>query len=178
MGLRPAEGWGQAHSAQCLMLCSLSVPLGSTPCPAGPLSITAPTPPSTPRITSTTHQGCGRTASAPCLPMIGSARRGPRRTSATPSAMGVGGRSLPATDGRMAPSGSPAPPGSRSTSTSWTLPLDPCAACPCGPTLCPARPARAPTAAPAFTPRSAHPVPVSSGCHLAVRTSMRTPLPT
>jgi hypothetical protein len=168
------------------VLSPLSVPLGSTLYPAGPLNIMVPTPPSTLTIISTIHLGCGRTASAPCQPTIGSAPPGPWRTSATPSAMGaalptscVSGRSLLATGGRMAPSGSPAPPGSQSIMTSWMLPPVPCAVCPCSPdlTLCPARPARAPIAVPGFTPPSAHPVPVLSGCHLAMRTSMPTLLP-
>lgn len=173
-----ADGWGRAHSVRFLTLSPLSVPLGSTLCPEGRLSIMAPMPPSTLTITSTTHRGCGRIASAPCLPMIGSAHPGPWRTNATPSAMGAAGRSLPAMGGRMAPSGSPAPPGSQSTMMSWMPRPAPCAACPCspGPTLCPAHPARAPTATHAFTPLSAPPVPVSSGCRLAVRTSMLTPL--
>lgn len=159
---------------------------GSTLCPAGSLSITAPTPPSTLRIISTTHLECDPIASAPCQPTTGSARPGPWRTSATPSAMGadpltsfVNGRSPPATGVRMALFGSPAPPGSQSIMMSWMLPPAPCDACPCNPapTLCPAHPARARTVVPESTPPCAHLVPVLIGCRLAARTSMQTLLP-
>lgn len=165
---------------------SLSVLQGSTLCPAGSLIITAPTRPSTLRITSTTLQECGQTASVPCQPTIGLAHPGPWRTSGTPSVMGVdpltsfvNGRSPPAMGGRMALFGSPAPPDSQSITMSWMLPLAPCDACPCnpGPTLCPARPARVPTAVPASTPPCAHLVPVLIGCHPAARTSTQTLLP-
>ena len=100
---------------------SLSVLLGSTLCPVGSLSITAPTPPSSLMITSTTPQGCGRTASARCRPTTGSARPGPWRISGTPSGTEAAlpsscasGRSLLALGGRMAPSGSLQKDGGRS----------------------------------------------------------------